>query len=783
MNTAEPTTLVAPANPDLHIVKHEVYDPEVMDALLRDTESFSKRDLGNLGRYKRGREHGNRVKVIYHYGRGCEELKIGRLYVRDGQGLQAFPFDIRNPLLAKHYWDIDMENAHYCLMRQLCDNYSLKNDAIGYYCDNREECLKAVSSNRSIAKVAFLKVAYGGNIKLANEHYNDEGISPDGDISLLKKIENEIEVIIAVLKRKNPDIYKIAEKKTKKGKDGNTDFTFLALCLQTEECKCLMAMDEYFRSVNRSVDILIHDGCEVRKLDGEKFFPTELLRGAEEHIKRKTGYTMRVVEKPIKHNLTIPDTPKDVVDDAYASKVFVGLMGDFIQREGEEVYYFDETTGMWDKGDTPFRVAVSKHKHKLIFNDGERTHNYGGMEKNVMAMKKWILPTLADTKFITRNADSSYGKLLFADGIYDFQTNNFSKGFNPKIVFNKRIDRNFPSDRNEELIETIRQTLFENAFDDETGQLAGVYLRKALCVSLLGDYRRKKFYFGLGESNCGKGVMTDAFKSSFGGYVASFCPNQLKYNSRNGQDEARKLSWVKDLIGSRIAFGNELRMDSVALDGNLLKAVSSGGDEMKGRNHQEGESTFVNRATMFLLANDMLPITPKDSGIQERARFIRYKLRFVLNPSSPDERLADPQIKEKFNRDDWKDALFYVMVDTYNDMTETERKLGGVLHEPECVREETREWVGDDGTAEFATVVGRRYEITGDPEHQTPTEEICEYIITERKMKLSPNKVGRMLTKLVQAINKDCPNDKNVRGVKHRLGIRRFGLGDNPTIE
>ena len=37
-------------------------------------------------------------------------------------------------------------------------------------------------SDRKIAKTAYLKVAYGGNIKLHSEYYNDDGIAPNGDL-------------------------------------------------------------------------------------------------------------------------------------------------------------------------------------------------------------------------------------------------------------------------------------------------------------------------------------------------------------------------------------------------------------------------------------------------------------------------------------------------------------------------------------------------------------------------------------------------------------------------
>jgi hypothetical protein len=449
-------------------------------------------------------------------------------------------------------------------------------------------------------------------------------------------------------------------------------------------------------------------------------------------------------------------------------------------RENEQVFYFNPETGMWESNDTAFLSAVAQHKPQLIFKqvmpDGtEKTFNYGGVIKNIMAMKKFVITKLPNGRFMSENADTSYGKLLFKDGIYDFITNTFTKGFDPRIVFNKRIEREFPTVRNEEIIRKVEALLFRDAFNDEDGLLAGEYLKKALCMGLIGDYRRKKFYACLGESNCGKGLTTDAFKKSFEGYIGDWNANELKYNPRNGQDEARKLSWLQDLLGTRLAFSNEFRMDRTPVDGNLLKAASGGGDPMKGRHHGEGKIEFINRSTLFLMGNDFGNITPKDTGIQSRCRFIRYKLHFVDTPSAPDERKADPIAKELFDRPDWKNALFYVMVDTYQSMKAEERIKGGTLDEPDCVKEETKEWVGDDGGDDFEIFIKRKYEITGDKEDSTSSKDLVDYIINECKLSsLSPNKIGRMLTKLIQAKNKDCPRDRNPVG--EEVGKQRLGL-------
>jgi len=765
------STLVAPpavVNTDLKIVKTELYDPDVMEVLVRSTKEFSKSQLYNLSRYKKSRKHGNAVEVVYHYGKGCEKDQLGRLYPHDNIGLQAFPHDMRNPLLEKHYWDCDIENAHYIFLAKLAEEWNLKNDNIKFYINNRDECLLMVSSNRATGKTSYLKVAYGGQIKLYSEHYNDDGVEPEGDITHLKKVEKEMVSIVDMCWAKFPQYHYIVKKKA------NPKYSLFALILQTEERKCLLAMDEYLKTQGRQMDILIHDGGEVRKLDGETKFPEHLLRGMEQAVMTATGYAVRVSVKPFRHHFKMPDTTQmEIIDDEYAGRRFVSICADKIARDGEDVYYFNDQTGMWENTETAFRTAVIQNKDKLIFKNGEELINYGGKETNVMAMKKWILPSLEDTKFITRNADSSKHKLLFANGIFDFNT-GFTEGFNPAIVFNKRIDRPFPKERNEELIKKVNNILFVNAFDEGEGKSVGEYLKKALCMGLIGDYRRKKFHFGLGEANCGKGVLVGAMKGAFNDYITEWDANNIKYNPRNGQDEAKKMAWMKELVGCRLAFSNEIRMDKVPIDGNQMKALSSGGDEMKFRTNFKDEVKLINRCSMWLMANDLPEITPKDSGTTERIRVARYRLRFVSKPleeCSADERPKDESLKDVFSDNaDYKNALFHLMVDTYHGMAEGERKWNGKLYEPKAVMEDTKEWAGDVN-GDFKTILEERYEITNSPDDQIECKAIIDFIVGVRKQNLSPQKIGREISKLIK-LPDGIESQKLVSGTKYRVGIK-----------
>jgi hypothetical protein len=52
-----------------------------------------------------------------------------------------------------------------------------------------------------------------------------------------------------------------------------------------------------------------------------------------------------------------------------------------------------------------------------------------------------VLSLLPEENYISKNMDSSLGKILFANGYYDFYKNEFIEGFNNKIIFLKRINR------------------------------------------------------------------------------------------------------------------------------------------------------------------------------------------------------------------------------------------------------------------------------------------------------------------------------------------------------
>lgn len=283
-----------PSHPSAHIVKKELFDPDVMKSLLSD-ERYAVADRMRLRKYYKARSKPNEVQVVYNFGKGYELAQLGRIYPDYGLGLQCFSRDIRNPLTAKYYWDVDIENAHYVLAQRLADERGLKTTTIQHYISNRDACLDAVSSNRTVAKVAFLKVLYGGDVTLYNPHA-DGAEEPDGDLSFLQSLKMEVDVLMDRVWLEFDHVRKHCLRKR------NPRASVLSIVLQTIERQVLLTLDRFLTEKGRGFDVLIHDGGLVRRLEGETEFPAALLREAEECLRSEMGYELRLVNKQIRHS-------------------------------------------------------------------------------------------------------------------------------------------------------------------------------------------------------------------------------------------------------------------------------------------------------------------------------------------------------------------------------------------------------------------------------------------------------------------------------------------------
>ena len=167
--------------------------------------------------------------------------------------------------------------------------------------------------------------------------------------------------------------------------------------------------------------------------------------------------------------------------------------------------------------------------------------------------------------------------------------------------------------------------------------------------------------------------------------------------------------------------------------------------------------------------NDCQKITPIDSGITERVKYLRYLLKYSLNPIKANERKADPTLKNKFELEEYKNSLLYLMIDTYKSLNNIEKEIGGNIEDPISVKMETKEWIKDEEVL-FLEKINEKFEITNDEKDSIESSKILKYIKEECNMKISDVKIGLLLNKLIKLDN-SCKTIKNKRC---RIGIKKI---------
>jgi hypothetical protein len=278
---------------DSKIVKIERFDVNGLANLLLH-DGIDRDTKNQLKAYKRMRQNGNEVQVIYEYGKDLRKIGKGRMYPQKGLGLQCLPSDVRAVLASKYGWDIDMVNSQPVILLQLCERNGWVCDNLRDYVMNRasklEEIQQYLDCDRDGAKTVCLATMFGAK-------YNKVP-------NFIKELAKELEQIGINLVANHTDLLKICSKQR------NPAQSCIAHVIQDQEFRILQSIDAVFRDNNRVLSTYIHDGGIVDKLEGEEEFPTELLRIAEQEIYKIHGIRITLLIKPMIHSFSFK---KDVM--------------------------------------------------------------------------------------------------------------------------------------------------------------------------------------------------------------------------------------------------------------------------------------------------------------------------------------------------------------------------------------------------------------------------------------------------------------------------------------
>jgi phage/plasmid-associated DNA primase len=687
---------------------------------------------------------------------------LGRLYGQSS--MQSFPRRIRHTVSRNKYWDIDIRNCQPHLLSQLCRKLGIQCSLLDRYVSKRESILVQTMAQYSVskddAKELYIRAVYGGTFKAWAQELCVEG----DPLDFVTKFQLEMERIRDFYWIKFEQYHKLV-----KDKD-HPKGSLLAIVLNIEEDKILSEMVKFEeKKYNRSVDVLVFDGCQIQK-DVSNPLTTKELEDCAEWIEKKTGFKITLIEKPMNEYYNDLDICKPLLhvickNESDAAIELRKLHGQDLFKYCENtLYVYDKQSGLWN--------CTEKAIHQQLL--GQYAVEMGHWLETINSWSKLysMLQTLSgDATFLQRVHQSSLGKVLFRNGFYNFNTKTFSSEFDPSIFFPFRIERDYNPIRNTNHIEYVNLTLFVLPFSSKS---TGTFIKQSLARAIAGCIRDKRIYFNIGPPNAGKGVLTDAMSESFGPYVGTFNGGVLQCQA--DKDSSLRNKEFYENRWCRALFSNEMPMNK-PIDGIFLKVISSGGDKITGRKLFDNNSKFISHSTTFVNGNDRPKIVPADEATTFRLITTRFANTFELQPeittyydqqasdepfdvdrylkdyrqkeeieslqvmsgnddgNASKKLIADPDIKEKVQQEWFQDALFHIIADAY-----TKSKS----QPPPEVSDFTKCWNSEDS---FVDNLLLDFEVTQSREDEVTNKEIVAWC-DSNGFKISAIKIGLEMSKV-----------------------------------
>lgn len=464
---------------------------------------------------------------------------------------------------------------------------------------------------------------------------------------------------------------------------------------------------------------------------------------------------------------------KDDIADANGDNIPVGVWSD---REAAQLvlllyphfhyckkvlYSFDDSLGIWGDSTQLVMSIIARFNDKLFMlkmgKDGEvekTPKSYGSTTRMTRDLIPQLESLCCDDTWVEKSKGTGIGKILFKNGYYDYDRKQFITKFNPEVVFFGSISHKFelPTSKDTAYMNDIRTRLFHNALGKEVGD----YLLLNFARALAGDSAKdlKRILFVLGETNCGKTILTMALTASCGGYVDTFNGESLAFKKMDSGDAAQSLRWAMLVSTARIIISNELT-HKADLNTNLIKKITSGGDPIKGRLHGGNETTFNTHFMPILFANDMVKLTPYDSAMDKRARFIQFRKSFVEKPSNEFELQMDANIKHEIDTPEFQRCFVLMLIRAYTEFAANGKRDV----EPAEVIVAKKDYVGSDG-GDVVKKFLKDYEITGHKDDFVESKKV-EAWIRNNDLGISMTKFGLDMNKYI-AIRK-------IAGVKSKV--------------
>ena len=588
-----------------------------------------------------------------------ESCVAGRSYAHRSISLQNMPKRVRHTLAKGVLIDWDMVNAHPTFAYQYATDRNLRCDMIGRLVTDREpvlaELANAMGGTRSEAKRVLLAILFGfdaGKVRWEQApppfmaHYAMEVtamhhhmMTDQANAKLLKVIQ------------KHKDFQRMLSftRKPKEPEASNLQGALCSYILTSTEADALKAaigfMCERY-AIEPDSMVPMHDGfmmpsAALSGLDVEA--RKAVMQSLSSHVCSATGvqhlkFEDKAFNKAIdlSNMQAVPCPLKFIVEgDIDAAKALLQLQQHRI-RKGRKTF-MRAYEGVWTS-DKQQHASILEYECMISHimrrsGDGNITRYAADMQpaKNVAAAamrnieQRWERDNFDDELH-----EGSLGKLFFRNGVWHFSSGDFRVDDVAADFTTVRMLSDYPIGARDAEAERAVWHIMDGIFKDrEDSKCFLAHVARALA----GKYTDKQWLILQGPRNSGKGVLQELTRAAFGPYVATINANELMMDSGpGGSGAAKQLSWLLDVAHARIIITNEISMDmsdrKCKLDGNKIKGTfSSGGDPKQVRQNYTNEETVIPEGRLFMMCNDLPPITPPDA--LETHHLLRTDFQYV----------------------------------------------------------------------------------------------------------------------------------------------------------
>lgn len=625
--------------------------------------SVEKDKLKNYILRNKGKHSKGKIPTSYHYSRG---KKCASRQTVQGQGLQNLMREVRQTISHEYYDDVDMVNSVPTLLLNYCQMAGYSCDGIRYYVEHRKECfdelIETYKVSKTDAKMSVIYLINGSKPKNYQIKWYKDFCQ---DVSNFHKIITEHPAY-------SSRFDKISEKKKE-----NVVGSVMSEIFHEIENKILLQCLAFLKNERISTDnvVLVFDGFMLPK---DAHINQSHLTRLSQWVLEKTKYSVQYLIKPMDEVIDLTGfeidenkelIPKPVIadNDNEASNILLEtLIGQcfycngqiWLRTQSDRVFVSNEIEITNELINRCMLLNIEKSGKKKDY-----SANLSGA-RNIVATainKIKTDQTYRDETFVDRMIAYTRGKIFFRNGFINMDTHEFvieDDYEDYEIITPVRISYDVPRPENvnddigNELINRVLRPIFE------TEEMMNNYLEH-IARAISGHIEDKDWLIMSGMRDCGKGVLTSLNKNTFGVYTSETSANYFLIERNHTQEDSKKYSWLKDNRWTRILHTSEVKFDNddkmLKIDGNLIKnKLSSGGDVIEVRALYENTIRIKPQCRLFMMCNDVPPITPPDatqtlSKFNFPSKFLdedKYEIRQREGTLNKHLMMKDPTIKD-----------------------------------------------------------------------------------------------------------------------------------------